>query len=69
VTVAASVVVSVPSTEDAEAFTETTGEELLPPHPERIDATAKMPASKDNRLYDIRTLQLLKDLLVGKGEK
>jgi hypothetical protein len=49
VTVAVSVVVSVPSTVDTEAFTETTGEEL-PPHPERSDATAKMKASKDNRL-------------------
>jgi hypothetical protein len=49
-TVAARVIVSVPSTEDAEAFTETTGEELPPPHPERNDTTAKMTASKDNRL-------------------
>jgi len=29
------------ATEDAEAFTETTGEELPPPHPERNDAKVK----------------------------
>ena len=49
VTVAVSVAVSVPSTEDAEALTETDGEEL-PPHPGRNDAKVKMTASKDNRL-------------------
>jgi hypothetical protein len=50
VTAAVSVVVSVPSTEDAEAFTETAGEELSPPHPERNDAKVKMIANRDNRL-------------------
>jgi hypothetical protein len=50
VTAAVSVVVSVPSTEDAEAVTETTGEELLPPHPKRIKAKVKMIANRDNRL-------------------
>jgi hypothetical protein len=48
-TVAMSVIAFVPSTEDAEAFIVTTGEEL-PPHPARNDAIAKMTARKDNRL-------------------
>jgi hypothetical protein len=50
VTAAVSVVVSVPSTEDAEAFTETAGEEVPPLHPKRIKAKVKIIASKDNRL-------------------
>jgi hypothetical protein len=49
-TVAVSVITSAPSTEVAEAFTETAGEEMSPPHPERSDAKIKMTASRDNRL-------------------
>jgi hypothetical protein len=53
VTVALSVNVSVPSTADADAVTETLTGLELPPQPARSNATAKVIASRDNRLQNI----------------
>jgi hypothetical protein len=53
VTVALSVNVSVPSTVDTDAVTVTPTGLELPPQPARSDDTAKVTASRDNRLQNI----------------
>jgi hypothetical protein len=53
VTVAVRVTVSVPSTTEAEAVTETDGVEPLPPHAERKIATTRTVAHKPRRLLSI----------------
>jgi hypothetical protein len=68
-TVAVSVTVSVPSTVVTEAVTATEGDFELPPQPENDDTKAKMTASRNNRLQDIRTLQLITDPLANKEMK